>query len=168
MPVTDPAIPDKKHELKNPASHIQVVSLNEVFKDALNQVQGQMSNVNLVIRCESLPSIEGNPEDLQLLFRTLVNVIFDSARNANTKLFLHIDCAVEHTDLSDSTGEENLKKYLIKFHTNITSNQHWEKANERDLGRCREILSKHNGIFVVNGVGGNGCLFTMTVPGKSQ
>jgi K+-sensing histidine kinase KdpD len=145
---------EKKHSV-NP------LSLNDVFKESLKKAQAQVDNLQLIIRCENLPLIKADEEEMVKLFDDLLGMILNHAPNGS-KLFLYVDC---EENINEPKEE---KHYLIKFHTNITTHENWKLVNSQALVNCRLILSRHNGTLVVNDVSNTGCLFSFSLPGKIE
>jgi hypothetical protein len=162
MSITDSALPKMdNNDIKQPY-HLETVSLNEIFKECMKEVQSQFE-VNIIVRCQSLPDIQGNKQELSCLFHTLMTMIVGHS-NASSRLFLYVDCEEEIFSGSDSL--ETNKNFIIRFHSNISITEDWEKLNEEALEKCNNILSYHNGNFKVNL--NSGCLFSLTFPGKLQ
>ena len=163
MSITDPVLPRMDHEAVQHLNHFEFVSLNEIFKDCMKTVQTLYNNIDINVRCESLPEIHGKRTELAGLFDTLMNLML-KVSDTSSRLFLHVDCEEEDKPGTNRSGQSN-KNYTIKFHSNISINESWKEMNIPELEKCEQILSSHHGTFVVNHLY-NGCLFSLTLPGK--
>lgn len=143
------------------------LSLNEVLQVSLKKAQAQVDKVKLIVRCETLPRVKAEQESMTKLFDGLLGMILNS-RQGNSRLFLYIDCEEDTSDVIDMNLEEGLKRYFIKFHTNIVAHDNWKLVNSQSLISCRQILSRHNGNLAVNDISSSGCLFSVWLPGKIE
>jgi hypothetical protein len=142
------------------------LSLNDIFKDSIRKVQAQYDQTRFILRCENLPFSFGKKEELEELFRLLLSMI--PAGAPGQRVFLHVDCVEQSGDVMDLLLEEGLKRYVIRFHTNISTDTQWESLNQAALAHCRQILSIHRGSLQVNQIAQTGYLFCITLPGKIQ
>lgn len=147
------------------SDHEGAISLNEVVKESLEKIYSRHKDVDAIVRFEILPFAFGKRAELLQLFDLMLHSIFKSTFSG-TKLFLFIDCieAGKENGSIVNTPEQDL--FQIRFHTNIKCHDKWRSENEPALATCTEIISNHNGIFVVSDSNTSGCLFTITVPGK--
>ena len=143
------------------------LSLNEVLQVSLKKAQAQVDKVKLIVRCETLPRVKADQESVIKLFDGLLGMILNS-RPGDSRLFLYIDCEEDTSDVIDMNLEEGLKRYFIKFHTNIVAHDNWKLVNSQSLISCRQILSRHNGNLAVNDISSSGCLFSVWLPGKIE
>jgi len=143
---------------------LTMLSLNDLFKESMRKVLIGRSELNIITRCENLPLVKGNKEDYLLLFEKLLSIIFFDSKPPS-KLFLYIDCEEVKEKLSHHLSED-FSTYKIKFRTNISPSKNWEADNAMTLAKCREIVSAHNAIFLVNSSNQTGCIFSITLPGK--
>lgn len=116
-----------------------------------------------VIRCDELPVVQGDEEDLTRTFLYVLDFILSCPPAENT-LFLHIKCEIARTDYIDLSFDTTHKMYTITFHSN-------SEAEGRDFPHeqkkyCMNCLSGIKGQFNVNTEPGTGWLFTLEVPGK--
>ncbi|HEY6955454.1 MAG TPA: hypothetical protein VI385_09425 [Flavisolibacter sp.] len=151
-------------EKKYPPSFL---SLNEVLQLSLKKAQAQVDKVKLIVRCETLPRVKAEQEEMVKLFDGLLGMILNSGQG-NARLFLYIDCEEDTTDVIDMNLEAGLKRYFIKFHTNIVAHDNWKLVNSQSIIGCRQILSRHNGNLAVNDISSSGCLFSVWLPGKIE
>lgn len=138
------------------------VSLNEILKECLKKAQARVDNLQLIVRCENLPKVLATREEMMQLFDDMLAVILNHRQLAARSLFLYVDCE------EDDAGMGPHKQYCIKFHTNITTDEHWKLGSMQTLSNCRKILSKYNGTLAVNDISSAGCLFSLSLPGKIE
>lgn len=144
-----------------------LLSLNEILQESLKKAQAQVDKSQLIVRCESLPMVKADHDEMVKLFDDLIGMILNQPPNT-TRLFLYVDCEENRSDIIDMTLSKEYRRYLIKFHTNITTHEHWKLVNSQTLVNCKQILSRHNGNLVVNDVSSTGCLFSVSLPGKFE
>jgi hypothetical protein len=144
-----------------------LLSLNGVLQESLKKAQIQVDKAQLIVRCETLPQVKADYDEMVKLFDELLGMILNYPPNTS-RLFLYVDCEEDSSDVIDMKLEEGLKRYIIKFHTNITTHNNWKLVNSQALINCRQILSKHNGNLAVNDISSAGCLFSVSLPGKIE
>lgn len=168
MSILDSTFPNRSYKtLEKNFLPSGLLSLNEILQESLKKAQTQVDKAQLIIRCESLPLIKADHDEIVRLCDDLIGMILNQPPNT-TRLFLYVDCEEDRSDVIDMTLNEGNKRYIIKFHTNITTHQHWRLVNSQTLINCRQILSKYNGNLVVNDVSSTGCLFSVSLPGKFE
>jgi hypothetical protein len=158
MIVTDSPIPERRIEIKN-FHPVTMLSLNEIFRESM---QGAYAYPDIIVRCETLPQIKGNRQEILNLFRMLTKMI-TSNRPAGPRLFLYVDCSEE---IREAGQEQDFKNYQVRFYTNITAADEWRIANSAALSDCERIVANHKGKFQVNNIYNTGCLFTISLAGK--
>lgn len=161
MAVNESTFPTQDYGKKN-IHHTSMLSLNEIFRESMRKAQAEVDNLQVIVRCENLPKIEGNQKEMMQLFDNLLSMILNHPPK-NSKLFLYVDC---EEDEENSKNAE--KRYIIKFNTNIAAHEDWKVINSQALINCRQILSGHNGSLVVNHINSTGCLFILSLPGKME
>lgn len=139
------------------------VSLNEVWRRSLKKNEGLLRNTSVTVRCELLPQVEGDPWQLEMLFDRLLSLILNNPP-VGSRLFLYVDCQEE---IFEKDGAE-LKKWTLRFSTNIPANEEWRQAHQPVLQECEKIVTRHNGELTVNRVQNTGCLFVMNLYGKTD
>jgi len=144
-----------------------LLSLNDIIQQSLKKAQTQVDKAQLIVRCEALPRIKAEREEMVKLFDDLLSMILNCPPTT-TRLFLYIDCEENATDVIDMTLSEGFKYYAVRFHTNITTHDHWKLVNSQALINCKQILSRHNGNLVVNDISSTGCVFSVSLPGKFE
>jgi hypothetical protein len=164
MSVTRQQLSNKTYDQKN-FYPLTMLSLNDIFRESMRKMQQLFPRVHIIVRCESLPVIKGNQQDISQAFEEMIELIFLSS-DTISQLFLYIDCEDEEHLSEHAIRYEGFKNYTIKFRTNIFPNGNWEEANKELLARCRLVFSLHNAKFQVNTLNHTGFLFLISVPGK--
>lgn len=167
MSIFDSTFSDRNYKTLEKSFLPSLLPLNEILQESLKKAQAQVDRVQLIVRCESLPMIKADHDEMIKLFDDLISMILNQPPNT-TRLFLYVDCEEDRSDIIDMSLSEEYRRYVIKFHTNITTHEHWKLVNSQTLANCRQILSRHNGNLVVNDVSSTGCLFSVSLPGKFE
>ena len=161
MSIKESTVPNRErpfHEYRK-----ESFSLHSIINDSIRKLQAHHPGTSMVLRCEVLPEAYGNRQELTEFFERLIGLIMAQPPNGS-RLLLHIDC--EH-----ATFESNPARHQgisLKIHTNITTDDHWKLVNSQVLAQCKMIVNNHNGSLQVNQITGTGCLFSVSLPGKSQ
>lgn len=167
MSILDSTFPHRNYNTLEKKHPTVLLSLNDILQESLKKAQVQVDKVKLIVRCETLPQMKADREEMVNLFDNLLAMILNHPANA-ARLFLYIDNEEDNSDVIDMTLEEGFKRYFIKFHTNITTQESWKLVNSERLITCRQILSRHNGNLAVNDISSTGCLFSVLLPGKIE
>ena len=160
MSTTESAVPNKGKAVEG--NSFQSFSLNEIIKNSMRKLQAHHPGPSLVLRCEELPETVGNRQELTELFEQLILLILSQKPNGS-RLFLYIDCAA-----ANASNEEEEKGILLRFNTNISTDEHWKLVHSQTLAQCKMIVSNNHGSLQVNQITGTGCLFSVSLPGKSE
>lgn len=161
MPVNESTLPTQGTETEN-SNTTSPLSLNDIFRESMKKAQAQTGNLEVIVRCENLPQIQGNYNQMVELFDNLLSMILNHSP-IGSRLFLYIDC---EEDAERSTEKE--KHFLIRFNTNIAAAENWKVINSQALINCKQILSAHNGSLVVNNISSAGCLFIVSLLAKTE
>lgn len=138
------------------------VSLNEVMQQSLQRFQlGRNSDV--IIRCENLPDIEIDRNEIGEIFNDILNMIINFPPAGN-KLFLHVDCEEERIESDDPALAK--KVFNIHFHTNCRADDKWKLDHRQTIEKCATLLAQYHAGFTVNEIKAAGCLFSISLPGK--
>jgi hypothetical protein len=165
MSITDRNFSGRTYDIKN-FHPLTMLSLNEIFRESMRKITAERSSRKCVTRCENLPRIRGNKEDVLLLFEEMIRMIVVD-NSVSAELYLYIDCDVVNDEKQSINFQEGFKIYTIKFRTNVSPTKDWEVRHDEALKRCRKIVSDLNAIFLVNSSNQNGCMFSITIPGKN-
>ena len=164
MSVTRQHLLNKTYDQKN-FYPLTMLSLNDIFRESMRKIQPFFAQIKIIVRCENLPVIKGNQDDMSRVFEEMIRVIFRYSRTTS-RSFLYIDSKEDEAGFEDDIIPEGFKKYTIKFRTNITLNENWEEVRNELLTKFRLVFSMHNAKFQVNKPGHTGFLFSISVPGK--
>jgi aminopeptidase C len=167
MSIFDSTFPNRNYNTLEKSFLPGLLSLNEVLQESLKKAQAQVDKAQLIVRCENLPLVQADHGEMVRLFDDLIAMILNQPPNT-TRLFLYVDCEENNSDMIDMTLQPGFKKYTIKFHTNITTHEHWKIINNNALINCKQILSRHNGNLAVHDISSTGCLFSLSLPGKIE
>jgi hypothetical protein len=166
MPVTDSALPHENIDTLKSVPASSLFSLNRVFRESMLKKQSEASGLQLIVRCGSLPEINGNYEEISKLFDYLLDMIVQHPF-VSSKLFLFVDCVEQDADVIDMSLADDFKRFTIRFHTTIATYENWKLVNSQLIIHCRQILSNYKGTLQINDTG-TGCLFSISLPGKIQ
>jgi hypothetical protein len=165
MTIADSALTNPEPEPLPGSVHSPAFSLNEVFQERMRKAQGLHGHLHLVVRCEQLPHMEGNREEIGRLFDSMISMMVNPVPEGS-KLFLHIDCQ----EVSFVSGEQHelseKNAFQIRFYTNSAIDEAWKEVHAQALLRCQLIAAGHHGSFTLNHLRQTGCLFSLTIPGK--
>lgn len=167
MSVIDSPFPNSDSNTVRKVNFPSLISLSDVFRESLKKVQAEVTNLQLIVRCETLPKIKADQEEMVKLFCKLLGMILNHPPKAS-KLFLYLDCDADNSDVIDMSLEDGYKRYIIKFFTNVHTHENWKLVNSPSLAHCRQILSNYHGTLVVNDISSTGCLFSVSLPGKIE
>jgi hypothetical protein len=167
MPPSESNIPDKGQDQTIPVKYTNLLSLNELFRESMKLVQLQYGQLNTTTRCDGLPTIRGEKEEIRQLFEMIISMIFLS-KHSGPKHFLYVDCVEDESKKDMLPNRDGWKIFEIRFNTNIIADEAWLQKNENDIARCNRIVSSHNAIFAINHINHKGCLCSIAVPGKFQ
>ncbi|MGN6163776.1 MAG: hypothetical protein ACTHOF_04475 [Flavisolibacter sp.] len=139
------------------------VSLNEVMQQSLQRFQlGRSSDV--IIRCENLPDVEIDKDDIAKVFNDILNMIINFPPTGS-KLFLHVDCEEERVENNDPALAK--KVFNLYFHTNCRADEKWKLDHRETIEKCAALLAHYNAGFTVNEIKAAGCLFSISLLGKT-
>ncbi len=139
-----------------------IVSLNILLQSALANTKQAIETHRIIVRCDELPTIEGDKQALEKLLNTIVDLIV-SYPPVGIKQFLYVQCKEE--EQSAYSVINGTKHYTFQFHTNIALDNYWQITHQPELKECELIAEKHNGRFIINNIE-SGCLFTLQLSGK--
>ena len=164
MCAIDFSVPEEEFDLYNKPGQSSTVNLNDIFRESLKKVRADCSD-DVIIRCDSLPLIQGVAIDFSELFNNLIGFVFEMSDCAS-RIFLYVGFEEE----TGTTGLQNkiYRNYNIRFHTNFSTGDEWQEKNAAPLSRCQEIISNYGGSFIVNTIKNTGCLFLITLPTNNK
>src|SRR5688500_7769133 len=71
--------------------HGDLIDLNRLMQQVFEEQQQKVVQLQTIIRCDTLPVVQGNVQSLLALFRSMVGLILDHPPQ-NSKLFIYIKC----------------------------------------------------------------------------
>lgn len=131
------------------------VSFNEVIQSALQKFAHLVQNGSVIVRCEQLPHVYINGSELQQLTTNLLSVVLTKEAEGR-KQFLHINCRYVPND----------GNFEVQFKTNFKTELKPNSTEKHLLDECEKILQRHGGMLRITCEAGEGCLFSILVPGK--
>jgi hypothetical protein len=152
-------------QLKNQCSTFSTVKLNEVLHSSLQNYNSEIQKGNIILRCDSLPAVEGDFNKLERLFTKIISIIFDT-HIQNTKQFLYITCIENPLDVRDISLKNGHKYYEIQFKTNLDCELIWKRTEKKKIEECEQILSEHAGKLKNSFINTTGCFLSVILPGK--
>lgn len=167
MSILDSTFPNRNYNTLPKKYPDSLLDLNSVLQESLKKAQARVDHLQLIVRCESLPQIKADHEEMVKLFDDLLGMILNHPPTAS-RLFLYVDCEEGSSDVIDMNVEKSFERYIIKFHTNVTTHDSWKLLNSQTLVNCRQILSKYNANLAVNEISKTGCLFSLSLQGKIE
>ena len=144
------------------ASGRRLVNTNAVLQRTLQRLNAEERNT-IALRCDELPVLEGSEEDFEAVFSGLLQLILQEKENVAT-LFLYIHCTTEEIH---SQSQQGLKQISIQFNTNITPCADWLHQSDQQFKEVAGILQKHGGNLLLNQLKNSGCIFSVSLPGKT-
>ena|SRR2546423_10108049 len=138
------------------------LDLNELFRQVMQKFSINMQKREVIVRCDTLPSIHGNKTLIARLFEYIVGMIVSHAL-LDSKFFLYVSYEEEKVDKLNG-----IKYFILKFHTNVIINSNWKEINKQAFMECERILSDQGGVLLVNNIGKTGCLFSISLPVNSN
>jgi hypothetical protein len=142
-----------------------LVDLNRVVQQAFEEQQQRMSQLQTIIRCDTLPLVQGHVPVWLLLFRKLVELVLDHPPR-NSKLFIYLKCDKKASDCIDLSLPEGFTHHEIIFYTNSNITPEWEKVYNDTLAKCQQLTHESKGTLSWQTAPGAGCLFRVNLPGK--
>jgi hypothetical protein len=138
-----------------------LVNTNALIQKALQKIAAE-DRGSVIFRCDDLPLVQGSEEDFETVFSKLLTIILQK-KSSTSKLFLHIYCSSEDNEVM-ATG---IKPFTIQFHTNSNPGVNWMQLHEQQINELVVRLQKHSARLVVNQLKNGGCIFSISIFGKS-
>ena len=144
------------------------VLLKEIFKLTENELVMKKISLERQIR-QDLPMINGNRQALQQVFFNLViNAIQSMSENGTLTVTADLDdsgkVAVTVRDTGEGIPEENLPHIFDPFFTTKDVG----KGTGLGLSVSYGIVKKHGGVIMVESTRGEGTVFTVSLPPKTE
>ncbi len=146
------------------APDLKKINIVSVVKDVLSQMtaSGQMSNIELNLRCAEKIELQGDSHLLEQVFINLFSNAID-AMEGKGSLSIGIDkvgnyIRIKISDTGKGILPENLPRIFDPFFTTK------EKGTGLGLAIVYGIIGKHNGEIIVNSEPNKGTAFIITLP----
>jgi hypothetical protein len=144
----------------------QFINLNQVFQSSLELYKETLNKSTPVLRCDNLPSVYGDTMQMHTLFNLLFKIILLNLPGKNN-LFIYIKCEVDKEDIIDMTLKNGFSKFNISVYSNTFHLKDWIKHYQQELTEIKNICFNFSGSFKEHTSTETGCLFTISLPGKT-
>ncbi len=141
------------------------VDLNKLTQRIFELNKARLDKLQAIIRCDNLPSVEGDETHWFDLFQNLIVIIIEHPPQGS-KLFIYIKCGKVKDDVTDLTVTNNVQRFEICFYTNNSDNEPDSETNIAQLKRCADICIENKSSLVYHELKNAGCLFTLNLWGK--
>src|SRR5215217_5441997 len=98
MSVFDSTFPDRNYNTLRKIYSDGLLDLNTVLKKSLKKAQSEVDNLQLIVRCESLPYVKADHDEMVSLFDDLLGMILNHPPQTS-RLFLYVDCEEDSADV---------------------------------------------------------------------
>jgi hypothetical protein len=142
-----------------------LTDLNRLAQQVFEEHQPRVAQLQTIVRCDTLPLVQGGEQCLLTLFRNAVGLVLEHPPR-NSKLFIYIKCERKATDVIDLSIPDGFIEYEIRFYTNSNTSTDWEKVNIETLALCEQLSSESKGVLEFPAARNAGYLFTLNLPGK--
>lgn len=146
------------------AVEANLCNANVVLQNALQKLGPDVRN-SFRLRCDELPFVFGNEENLETVFSAVMQLIVERKDTA-TKLYLHIGSTTGNEESSAIALSKEIYQFSIQFHTNITPCSEWTKLTEQKISNLTALLAPSGGSLTINPLKNSGCILTVSLPGK--
>lgn len=150
-----------------------MVELNVVIQKVLEELKHEIKSKNARVEYEPLPTVQGYPKQLFLLFKSLLDnslkftregvlpEIFIKFRKKNIKDNLYYHLTVEDNGIG--FDNEFGKKIFILFQRLHTQQSNYQ-GKGMGLAIVQRVMVNHNGIVGAKGTPGKGAIFNLYFP----
>ena len=143
------------------------IDLNELFEDAVMELQQQIDTAGAVVTCDTLPKVRGDYVQLTFLLRSLIENGLKFNNSATPTIHidaqqLQRDWAISVSDNGIGIADEHLECVFDIFRQ---LNQHQEFTGVgAGLAICQRIAEHHCGNISLQSEEGNGTLALISLP----
>ncbi|MCU7549538.1 hypothetical protein OCK74_10455 [Chitinophagaceae bacterium LB-8] len=120
----------------------------------------------MAARLDPLPLVEGDETQWHFVIDGLLTMIMKHPPKGF--FFLHIKCDPYTVSTSNVRLKKGFRNFQIDFNTNITVNESWIQLYNNKLKEIELTVDALKGSFAYNRDVENGCLFSITLPGKQD
>lgn len=142
-----------------------LIDLNRLVQQVFEEHQPTVVQLQTIVRCDTLPLVQGSKQCLLALFRAAVGLALEHPPR-NSKLFIYIKCERKASDVMDLSIPDGFIQYEIRFYTNSNTSPGWEKVNINTLALGEQLSSESKGVLEFPAARNAGYLFTLNLPGK--
>src|SRR5215204_1102574 len=94
-----------------------LVDLNRLVQQVFEDQHLNVAKLQTIVRCDTLPMVQGRVQLLLALFRSFLGLILDNPPQ-KSKLFIYVKCECKETDIIDMTLPEGFADYRVSIYTN--------------------------------------------------
>jgi signal transduction histidine kinase len=161
------------------AQPFEQVSLDEITKRVLNDLDLQIEETGASIQVTALPSLEADPTQMYQLIQNLVGNAL-KFRQADSQPVINIDASQKSTGLREANGIVMLsvsdngigfdEKYLDRIFQPFQRLHGSEKYEGTGMGLaiCRKITERHGGSITARSRPGEGSTFVVELPASQN
>lgn len=153
----------KDHFLGNEEK--QILDLNLLLKRNWKRFENNGS-YQMAARFDPLPLVEGDETKWQFVFDGLLSMIMHHPPKGF--FFLHIKCEPFIVNTVKTKLKKGFINFQIHFKTNILVDDKWYQLYNDKLKTIEMTVDALRGTLNYNGNNENGCLFSITLPGKQD
>ena len=140
------------------------VDLNGVIEDALEVLRPRLKNVKVEKRFGELPTIKGDPSQLQQVFVNLILNALQAMPGGGTLTLETLTEGGEVVARVRDTGVGIPREHLSKIFDPFFSTKKPSEGTGLGLSICQGIVERHNGKIEVESKLGEGTAFTVRLP----
>ena len=122
-------------------------SLDNLMQQSLQTLKEDIQKQKVIVRCDTLPEVQGNLGDLQFVFTNILNSIINYP--AESRLFIYINYKKDSYQMNGDIIELT-NGPAIHFHSNLRVDDAWRQHHAVLLKQCHEMLHKYGAAFVIS------------------
>jgi signal transduction histidine kinase len=148
----------------------EVVDLNAVAVEVLEKLEGEIRRSGAQIHCEALPPVIGDPDDLLILLRNLIENSLKFAKGGEPRVVVKSRRKEDRWEISvqdEGVGIDPRLRSAI-FAPGPPTQSPLEAGGGLGLATCRKIVERHGGRIRVVSELGRGSLFRFTLPAAGR
>ena len=154
----------------------QMVPVNDIIKEAADDLQGQLDRRRIALRCscpDDLAVYGKRVELLQVLLNIMINGSQAMAERGGTLgISAEQDPRSHCVSITVSDTGPGIKPHNIRrifepfFSTKLSADSPQARGSGLGLAICKDIVTSHGGFIEVDSVQGQGASFTIFLPGS--
>jgi hypothetical protein len=122
-------------------------SLDNLMQQTLQTLKQDIERQNVIVRCDTLPDVQGNRGDMQAVFTNILNSIINYP--TESRLYIYINYSKDGHQVNGDIIELS-KGPAIHFHTNLRADGAWQQHHTFLLKQCHEMLYKFGAALVIS------------------